>query len=86
MSIVLNLKFYLEQIPWLIYDESFLGWTGYLKKKIKSGETFKISKYYSQRFICNALEENPEYHKIVLDTIDNEIYILYNTLERELSS
>ena len=27
-----------------IYDEPFLGWTGCLKKKIKSGETFKISK------------------------------------------
>lgn len=31
-----------------IYNESFLGWTGYLKKKIKSGETFKISKNYYQ--------------------------------------
>jgi hypothetical protein len=25
-----------------IYDEPFLGWAGCLKKKIKSGETFKI--------------------------------------------
>lgn len=126
-----------------IYDESFLGWTGYLKKKIKSGETFKISKnyyqvdsfntertwyqtdinfdyailypldaclrnnslekvlnnllneknikkifliswtdskyynyekfshYYSQRFIYDALEEDPEYHKRVLNNINN---------------
>lgn len=126
-----------------IYDEPFLGWTGCLKKIIKSGETFKISKnyyqvdsfntertwyqtdinfdyailypidaclrnnsldkvlnnlineknikkifliswtdskhydyekiskYYSQRFIYDALEENPEYHKRVLDIINN---------------
>ena len=31
-----------------IYNESFLGWTRYLKKKIKSGETLKISKNYYQ--------------------------------------
>lgn len=126
-----------------IYDEQFLGWTGSLKKKVKAGETFKISKnyyqvdsfntertwyqtatnfdyailypidaclrnnsldkvlnnlineknvkkifliswtdskhydydkiskYYYQRFIYDALEENPEYHNRVLNIINN---------------